>query len=94
MSATSWFHPAARAKDWPATVVKPSSVTTSSDGCAVTPAVEMVVEVVGTATAWVPVWSSGAIVAAPFHSLSWPLALMFAGLMVNLTVVMPPGLFG
>src|SRR5579859_2426091 len=93
-SEVSAFQPAPFEYVWPAAMLKPTLVITSSPVCASAPAVEVVAVVDATAAVNVPVWSSGATAAAPLHSESWASPLMVAGLNENVALVMPPGLLG
>ena len=67
---------------------------TSSLDWVMAPTVAMTVVVVATGTAKVPDWSSGAAVATPSHSEIWALPPMVAGFMVNVVLLIPPGLLG
>ena len=88
------FQPPPRVKVWPGTpLLNPSAVMTSSPLCAIAPAVETVRLPESTLVA-LPVWSRGAAVATPDHSVIWASQLMFAGLIVKVALAIPPGLLG
>src|SRR5437867_11804349 len=69
-------------------------VITSSPDCAIAPTVDVIAEEAGTLMLVVPVWSKGAVVAAPFHSLISAAPVTVAGFMVKVALLMPPGLVG
>src|SRR5581483_1269820 len=93
-SLTSAFQPAAGVYVCPALMRNPLFVITRSLAWAVAAAVETVVVVVATACVEVPIWSSGATAATPLHSVIWTLPLTFAGTVVNVCALIPPGLLG
>ena len=78
----------------PAATLNPMFVITSSPDCAIAPTVEVVAEEAGTLMLVVPVWSNGAIVAAPFHSVICAAPPTVAGFMVKVALLIPPGLLG
>ncbi len=78
----------------PTAILNPMLVITSSPDCPIAPTVDVVADAAGTAMLVVPVWSKGAIVAAPFHSLISAAPVMVAGVIVKVALVMPPGLLG
>ena len=76
-------------------LVKLSAVITSSLATEVAPGAVETVAVSWLAPAVnVPVWSSGAAARTFRHSDICATLSMFAGLMVKVTLLMPPGLFG
>ena len=77
----------------PTAILNPTLVIASSPDCAIAPTVDVFAEATGTLMLVVPLWSRGATVAAPFHSLICAAPLTVAGFIVKVALEIPPGLF-